>query len=108
MMEDIEAGLINCVIVKDLSRFGREYIDAGNLLERVFPSLGVRFISINDNVDTLYGMDSLMVAFKNIMNDAYCRDISIKTRTNLAVKRKHGEFIGATTIYGYEKDPNNH
>ncbi len=108
MMEDIEAGLINCVIVKDLSRFGREYIDAGNLLERVFPSLGVRFISINDNVDTLYGMDSLMVAFKNIMNDAYCRDISIKTRTNLAVKRKHGEFIGPTTIYGYEKDPNNH
>ena len=82
MMEDIEAGLINCVIVKDLSRFGREYIDAGNLLERVFPSLGVRFISINDNVDTLYGMDSLMVAFKNIMNDAYCRDISIKTTGN--------------------------
>ena len=108
LMEDIEAGLINCVIVKDLSRFGREYIDAGNLLERVFPSLGVRFISINDNVDTLYGMDSLMVAFKNIMNDAYCRDISIKTRTNLAVKRKHGEFIGPQAIYGYEKDPKNH
>lgn len=108
LMEDIEAGLIDCVIVKDLSRFGREYIDAGNLLERVFPSLGVRFISINDNVDTLYGMDSLMVAFKNIMNDAYCRDISIKTRTNLAVKRKHGEFIGAHAVYGYDKDPENH
>ena len=71
MMEDIEAGRINCVIVKDLSRFGREYIEAGNLLEKVFPSLGVRFISINDNVDTLYGMDSLMVAIKNIMNDSY-------------------------------------
>lgn len=108
MMEDIEAGRINCVIVKDLSRFGREYIEAGNLLEKVFPSLGVRFISINDNVDTLYGMDSLMVAIKNIMNDSYCRDISIKTRSNLATKRAHGEFIGAFAIYGYEKDPKNH
>ncbi len=108
LMEDIEAGLIDCVIVKDLSRFGREYIDAGNLLERVFPSLGVRFISINDNVDTEHGMDSLTVAFKNIINDAYCRDISIKTRTNLAVKRKHGQFIGAQASYGYEKDPQNH
>ena len=108
LMEDIEAGLIDCVVVKDLSRFGREYIDAGNLLERVFPSLGVRFISINDNVDTIHGMDTLTVAFKNIINDAYCRDISIKTRTNLAVKRKHGQFIGPQTIYGYEKDPQNH
>ena len=107
MMEDIEAGRINCVVVKDLSRFGREYIDAGNLLERVFPSLGVRFISVNDSVDTLYGMDSLTIALKNIMNDIYCRDISIKVRSNLAVKRNHGEFIGSFTIYGYEKSPNN-
>ncbi len=108
MMADIEAGKINCVVVKDLSRFGREYIEAGTLLERVFPSLGVRFIAINDNVDTVDGMDSLMVALKNIMNDAYCRDISIKTRSNLAVKRNHGEFIGAFSIYGYLKDPKNH
>ncbi len=108
MMEDIECGIIDCVIVKDLSRFGREYIEAGNLLERVFPRLGVRFISINDNVDTLYGMDSLVVALKNIMNDAYCRDISIKTRSHLATRRAHGEFIGAFAIYGYEKDPKNH
>lgn len=108
MMEDIEAGVIDCVIVKDLSRFGREYIEAGNLLERVFPSLGVRFISINDNVDTLYGMDTLTVALKNIVNDSYCRDISIKTRSNLATKRDHGEFIGAFAIYGYEKDPKDH
>lgn len=107
MMEDIEAGIINCVVVKDLSRFGREYIGAGNLLERVFPSLGVRFISINDNIDTLYGLDSLMVAIKNIMNDSYCRDISVKIRSNLATKRAHGEFVGSFAVYGYEKDPNN-
>lgn len=108
MMEDIEAGRINCVIVKDLSRFGREYIEAGNLLERVFPSLGVRFIAINDNIDTKDGLDTLMVALKNIMNDAYCRDISIKTRSNLAVKRRHGELVAAFAKYGYMKDPNNH
>lgn len=107
LMADAEAGAINCVVVKDLSRFGREYIDAGNLLERVFPTLGVRFISVNDNIDTKYGMDMLTVALKNIMNDAYCRDISIKTRSNLAVKRNHGQFIGAFAVYGYEKDPKN-
>lgn len=105
LMEDAEAGVINCVVVKDLSRFGREYIDAGNLLEKVFPALGVRFIAVNDNVDTKYGMDTLTVSLKNIMNDAYCRDISIKTRSNLAVKRNHGQFIGAFAMYGYEKDP---
>lgn len=107
MMEQIESGKIDCVIVKDLSRFGREYIDAGNLLERVFPSLGVRFISVNDNVDTLYGMDSLTIALKNIMNDEYCRDISIKIRSHLTTKRNHGEFVGSYAIYGYQKDPKN-
>ena len=108
MMADIEAGKINCVVVKDLSRFGREYIEAGNLLERVFPSLGVRFIAINDHIDTIDGLDSLMVALKNIMNDAYCRDISIKTRSNLAVKRRHGEYVGAAPVYGYAKATENH
>lgn len=107
MMQDVENGVIDCIVVKDLSRFGREYIDAGNLLEKVFPKLGVRFIAINDNVDTLQGMDTLSIALKNIINDAYCRDISIKVRTNLEVKRNHGEFIGAFAVYGYEKNPEN-
>ena len=107
MMQDVEAGIIDCIVVKDLSRFGREYIDAGNLLERVFPKLGVRFIAINDNVDTLQGIDTLSLALKNIINDAYCRDISIKVRTNLAVKRNHGEYIGAFPVYGYDKNPEN-
>ena len=107
MMQDVEAGIIDCIVVKDLSRFGREYIDAGNLLERIFPKLGVRFIAINDNVDTLQGIDTLSLALKNIINDAYCRDISIKVRTNLAVKRNHGEYIGAFPVYGYDKNPEN-
>lgn len=107
MMEDIKKGIIDCVVVKDLSRFGREYIDSGKYIERLFPALGVRFIAINDHIDSLEdGRDDIVVPFKNLMNDAYCRDISIKIRSHLEVKRKNGDYIGAFTPYGYLKDEN--
>lgn len=109
MLEDIKKGIVDCVIVKDLSRFGREYIDSGRYIERLFPALGVRFISINDNYDSLNGKeqaDEIIIPFKNLINDAYCRDISIKIRSHLEVKRKNGEFIGSFAPYGYQKSEN--
>ena len=105
MMQDVTDGRINCVIVKDLSRLGREYIETGRYLRRIFPAYGVRFIAINDNIDTARENcgDDLAVSVKNIMNEAYCRDISIKTRSSLDVKRRNGDFVGAFPIYGYLK-----
>ena len=108
MMEEIEQGNVNCVITKDLSRFGREYIETGRYLRRIFPAYGVRFIAINDNIDTLYDSgDDLTVSLKSIMNDAYSRDISIKVRSVLAGKRKSGDFVGACPVYGYIRDDDN-
>lgn len=110
MLEDIKAKKINCVIVKDLSRFGRNYIEAGKYIERIFPFLGVRFISINDYYDSegeKKESDMLMLPFKNLVNDAYCRDISLKIRSQLEVKRKNGECISAFAVYGYEKSKEN-
>ncbi len=108
MMRDITEGNINCVIVKDLSRLGREYIETGRYLRRVFPAYGVRFIAITDNIDTAHDNgDDLTVSVKNIMNEAYCRDISIKTRTSLDVKRRNGDFVGACPVYGYLKSKEN-
>lgn len=104
MLQDIKDKKINCVIVKDLSRLGRNYIEVGKYIERLFPFLGVRFIAINDNFDSADDAalsNNIIVPFKNLINDAYCRDISIKIRSHLEVKRKHGEFIGAFPVYGY-------
>lgn len=109
MMELIKSGAANCVIVKDLSRFGREYIETGRYLRRIFPAYGVRFIAINDNLDTLTEKaDEITVAVKNIMNEAYSRDISVKTRTALDIKRRSGDFVGAFTVYGYLKTGEHH
>ena len=96
MMQDVTNEEINCVIVKDLSRLGREYIETGRYLHKVFPAYGVRFIAITDNIDTAQenNGDDLTVSVKNIMNEAYCRDISVKTRTALDVKRRNGDFEG--------------
>ena len=110
MMADVKAGKINCIVVKDLSRFGRNYLDAGEYIERIFPFLGVRFIAINDNYDSLRSgteSEELVNPFKNLINEAYCRDISVKIRSQLAVKRRRGDFTGSFAVYGYLKDPEN-
>jgi DNA invertase Pin-like site-specific DNA recombinase len=108
MMEEIRQGRVNCVITKDLSRFGREYIETGRYLRRIFPAYGVRFIAINDGIDTLNdSADDLSISFRTIINDAYSRDISVKTRSALDIKRVKGDFVGAAAMYGYIKDKNN-
>lgn len=107
MIEDVKAGRTNCIVVKDLSRFGRNYLDAGEYIEKIFPFLGVRFIAVNDHYDSLGGKqssDELIIPFKNLINEAYCRDISVKIRTQLEIKRKKGQFLGAFAAYGYLKD----
>ena len=109
MMDMIKQGEANCVIVKDFSRLGREYIETGRYMRRVFPAYGVRFIAINDNVDTVNdAADDLTVSVKNIMNEAYCRDISVKTRSALEAKRRSGDFVGAFPVYGYFKTGEKH
>lgn len=110
MMDDIESGKINCVIVKDLSRFGREYIETGRYLQKVFPTYGVRFIAINDSIDTVNennANDGLITSFKSLINDSYCRDISVKTRSSLEIKRIKGEYLSSTARYGYLKSEEN-
>jgi len=110
MIEDVKAGRTDCIVVKDLSRFGRNYLDAGEYIEKIFPFLGVRFIAVNDGFDS--GMDrkssdDLIIPFKNLINEAYCRDISIKIRSQLEIKRKNGQFLGAFAVFGYMKDAQN-
>lgn len=107
MIEDIKAGRTDCIIVKDLSRFGRNYLDAGEYIEKIFPFLGVRFIAVNDNYDSLgdkKASDDLIIPFKNLINEAYCRDISVKIRSQLEIKRKNGQFLGSFAAFGYLKD----
>lgn len=105
MIRDIEEREINCVIVKDLSRFGRDYIDTGRYLERIFPDIGVRFISISDGIDSLKQVYDLMLPIKNIFNEQYARDISKKIQATVKMKQHAGEFIGAFASYGYKKSP---
>ncbi len=106
MISDIEAGRVNCVIVKDLSRFGRDYIETGRYLDQVFPALGVRFIALTDRYDSFSadaGERNIVLPVKNFINDSYCRDISIKVKSQLAVKRRKGECLAAFAVYGYQK-----
>ena len=110
MEEEIRRGRIDCIVVKDLSRFSRNYIDGGRYIEKIFPQLGIRFIAVNDAYDSLTGdpqSDSFIIPFKNLINDSYCKDISMKIRSSLEVKRKSGEFVGAFAPYGYEKSSDN-
>jgi DNA invertase Pin-like site-specific DNA recombinase len=105
LIADIEAGMIDCVVVKDLSRFGRDYIGVGHYLERYFPEKGVRFIAINDGVDSLKGPYDMLLPLRNVFNAQYAKDISTKVRSALRTKQHHGEFVGAFACYGYLKDP---
>lgn len=106
MLSDIKAGRVNCVIVKDLSRFGRDYIETGRYLDQVFPALGVRFIALTDRYDSFSadaGERNIVLPVKNFINDSYCRDISTKVKSQLAVKRRKGECLAAFAVYGYRK-----
>lgn len=107
MMEDVKAGRVDCIIVKDLSRFGRDFLETGNFLEKVLPFMGVRFISVNDNYDSIRADsgEAMTIALKNLMNDIYAKDISQKVYSALDTKKRSGEFIGNFAAYGYVKSP---
>ena len=108
MLEDIRLGNINCIIVKDLSRFGRNYLEAGQYLDIFFPIMNVRFISVNDTIDSYLfpsSVNNISVSFKNVMNEEYCRDISKKIRSTFMAKRENGEYICGFPLYVYIKDP---
>ena len=106
MMDDIRSGKVKCVLVKDLSRFGRDYIEAGEYLEKIFPFMGIRFISITDGYDSLTCDDAegaLMIPLKNMINDVYAKDISRKIITSFRARQEKGEFLPAFAPYGYVK-----
>ena len=110
LMEAVKHGEVDCIVVKDLSRFGRNYKETGNYLERIFPFLGVRFIAVNDGFDTLTaerGADGYLVPLKNLINEVYSKDISKKICSALSTKQKTGDFIGAWAPYGYRKCADN-
>ena len=106
MMDEIRSGKVKCVLVKDLSRFGRDYIEAGEYLEKIFPFMGIRFISITDGYDSLNCDDAesaLMIPLKNMINDVYAKDISRKIITSFRARQEKGEFLPAFAPYGYVK-----
>ena len=108
MIKDITKDKVNTIIVKDLSRFGRNHIEADNYIENFLPGYNVRIISINDNIDTLKLPKSnayIEIPLRNLMNDCYARDISEKVKSTLKIKQQNGDFIGTFTPYGYLKDP---
>ncbi len=108
MLERIRNGEINCIIVKDFSRFARDYIELGAYLEQIFPFLGVRFISVNDGYDSVNvqgGIADMDVNFKNLLYDLYSRDLSGKVRSSLAIRKEKGQYVSANSPFGYEKDP---
>ncbi len=111
MIKDMEEGKVNLIIVKDLSRFGREYIEAGRYLQKIFPAAGVRFIAVTDHYDSLTAdrtEKSIVIPVKNFVNDAYSADLSVKIRSHLESKRGNGEYTGAYVSYGFRKDSSDH
>lgn len=106
LMDDVKSGKVDCIVVKDLSRFGRDYIETGNYLEKIFPFLGVRFISITDNFDSFTCDDAesaLMIPLKNMVNDVYAKDISRKIITSFRQRQETGDFLPGNPPYGYIK-----
>ena len=108
MIKDIENGLINCVITKDLSRLGRNYLDCGLYLEVFFPEHNVRYIAVNDGVDTLNKSAMDITPFRNILNEMYSADVSVKIKSAYRARFQQGKFMGTTAPYGYVKDPADH
>ena len=109
MLDEVKKGKINCIVVKDLSRFGRNYMETGNYLENIFPYLGVRFISINDNYDSISvtANEALAFSLKNVYHHIYAKDISRKICTVFEAKKKQGLFLGRFAPYGYKKSESN-
>ena len=109
MIKDIENGVINCVITKDLSRLGRDYIETGEYIEKWFPEKNVRYVSVTDGIDTFANNNGNndIAPFKSILNDMYSKDLSKKIRTALHTMQKEGKWVGGKTALGYMKDPNN-
>lgn len=104
MMEDVDKGLIGTIICKDMSRFGRDYLHVGLYTEIKFPEAGIRFIAINDGVDSASGASDDFTPFRNIINEWYCRDISKKIKASMQSRAKSGEHLTGTPSYGYKKD----
>ena len=105
LMQDIRQGYINCVIVKDLSRFGRNYLETGNYIEKIFPFLEVRFIAVQDGYDSRMEKDDtkqITSEIKNLVNDMYARDFSVKACHSLTQRRQEGSYVGGTPPYGYK------
>jgi len=108
LLNDIKNRKINCVIVKDLSRFGRNYIECGRYIQRIFPFFGIRFIAVCDNFDSSNEKnpaDFFLLPFRNLINDAYSRDISLKMRSSISARQKLGFYTGSFPPYGYIKKP---
>lgn len=106
MIDLAKKGKIQCIIIKDFSRFGRDYVETGDYIEQIFPFLGVRFISINDKYDSARDEASLDVAFRNLIYDSYSRDLSVKELQIHKMMSLQGKFLGAQVVYGYVRDPN--
>lgn len=105
LMQDVRDGLINCIIVKDFSRFGRNYIETGNFVEKIFPFMGVRFIAITDRYDSIRQADcneALTMHLKNIANELYAKDIAEKVTASKRAKMKQGEYLGSIPPYGFQ------
>ena len=109
LLDDIKAGVINCIIVKDLSRFGRDYKECSNYLENILPFFNTRFIAINDNYDSINigSNDILLMQLKNIVNETYAKDISKKVSSTIKQKKENGQYLCTTPPYGYLKDKEN-
>ncbi len=105
MMEDVRKQKVNCIVVKDLSRFGRNYVETGYYLETILPSLKVRFVALNDQYDSQKGEcgEELVFSLKNLINDLYAKDISQEIHSALSIKQKKGDFIGSLAPYGYQR-----
>lgn len=107
MMQDVRKKRINCVVVKDLSRFGRNHIEAGNYIQKIFPFMGVRFIALADGIDTSgtdSGMDEMALNLKNLMNEMYARDIAQKVKSSKRSRQEQGSYTGGITPYGYHAE----
>ena len=107
MITDIENGKINCVITKDLSRLGRNYLQSGAYIEMYFPQKNIRYIAITDGIDTLNSNQNDIMPFKNILNEMYAKDTSKKVKSAIQSRMREGTYIGSKAPFGYLKDPDN-